>query len=147
MAYRGTHADINALMLFPWPDGARINISGGQLGTQTGLTWRQYLAAIGEYWEATYRYPRFDMHIDPRRMTVNEVSYWGQIFGLATRAMIERGYLRLDGSLNPPMPFVPPPSEYRETSTSPNPIHHEGDAGAGVPGVDPSTVIPPGGPT
>lgn len=114
MAYRGTHSDINALMLFPWPDGARVDISGGQLGRHTGLTWRQYLALIGEHWEKTYRYPRFDMVINPRRMTVAEQTYWGQLFGLAVRAMLERGYLRLDGTLNPPIPFAPPPPEYRE---------------------------------
>ena len=124
MAYQGTHTDINMLMLFPWPNGARINLSGGQLGTHTGLTWRQYLALIGEYWEQTYRYPRFNMQIDPRRMTVAEQTYWGQLFGLAVRAMLERGYLHFDGSLHPPMPFAPPPPEYRDLEDSPNAIHH-----------------------
>lgn len=135
MAYRGTHTDINMLMLFPWPAGATFDISGGQLGRHTGLTWRQYLALLGEYWEQTYRYPRYNMQIDTTRMTVVETTYWGQVFGLAVRAMLERGYLKFDGSLHPPMPFIPPPPEYREKDLSPNAIHHEGDEG--IPGVSP----------
>lgn len=126
MAYQGTHHDINMLMLFPWPDGARFDVWGGQLGRHQGLTWRQYMALLGEYWEKHYRYPRHNMVVDRSQIRVAEVTYWGQIFGLCVRALLERGYLQFDGRITPPIPFAPPPDEYRDKSTSPNPIHHGG---------------------
>ena len=109
MAYHGTHADLNILMLFPWPPKLRIMVHGGQLGRQDNLTWRQYLAAVGEYWEANGKYPRTQVEIDNTQMTAADTVYMGQLFGLATRALLERGYVGFDGQLHPPVPFSPPP--------------------------------------
>lgn len=101
------------LMLFPWPDNLRINVSDGQLGVVKGMTWRQYLALVGEFWEKTYRYPRHHITIDNSQITRVEQTYNGQLFGLAVRAMLERGYLDMQGNIHPPVPFAPPPDEYR----------------------------------
>lgn len=112
--YHGTHQDINMLMLFPWPENLRLTVHGGQLGRHNNITWRQYLALVGEYWEQTYRYSRCNVEIDTTRITVREQTYWGQLWGLAVRAMLERGYLDFQGGLHPPVPFEEPPPEYRE---------------------------------
>jgi len=102
------------LMLFPWPDGLRMDVSGGQLGIRQDLTWAQYMALVGEYWEKTGRYPHHDVTTSHEHVTGVEMTWWGQLFGLAVRAMLEQGYLDLDGNLTPPVPFEPPPPEYPE---------------------------------
>ena len=114
MAYQGTHQDVNMLMLFPWPENLRINVHSGQLGRAHGLTWRQYLALVGEHWEAHGRYPHHKVETDSTKVSVPELSMWGQLWGLAVRAMLERGYLDMEGNVYPPVPFTPPPPEYPE---------------------------------
>jgi len=111
--YTYRHADLNALMLYPWPTTLPINITGGVVGIHKGLTWRQYLGVLGEYWETTRRYPRHSVQIDHSRLTVREQVYMGQLWGLAVRAMVERGYLNpYTGALTPPVPFAVPPPEF-----------------------------------
>lgn len=109
MPYMGTHQDLNILMLFPWPPKLLINVHGGQLGRRDGLTWRQFLAAVGEFWEQYGRYPRTQLEIDNTQLTPADSVYMGQLFGLATRALLERGYVDFSGTLRPPVPFSPPP--------------------------------------
>lgn len=115
-AYRYTHQDINALMLFPWPTALPISIVSGQVGLYTCLTWRQYLAVLGEFWEKTYRYPRHEIRIEPlAQMRASNQTTMGQVFGLCVQALVERGYLNpRTGELKPPIPFAPPPPEFRE---------------------------------
>lgn len=113
MAYRGTHQDINMLMLYPWPKEMRICVEGGQLGRVEDLSWQQYMAMIGEHWEKTYRYPRHRIVMSFDRVTVREQVRWGQLWGLCVRALLERGYLDFQGKLHPPVPFADPPPEFR----------------------------------
>lgn len=112
MAYMGTHQDINMLMLYPWPQGLAISVHGGQLGRREGLDWREYLALVGEHWEKYGRYPRHEVAIDSTRVAVAELTAWGQVWGLSVRALLERGYMDMQGNLYPPIPFNPPPTEY-----------------------------------
>lgn len=114
--YRYTHADINALMLFPWPSAQLpLHITSGQLGVMRDLTWRQYLAVCGEFWERTYNYPLHTLEVGARTMDPASQSYAAQVWGLAVRALVERGYLNpYTGQLTPPVPFAPPPARFRE---------------------------------
>ena len=113
MAYSGTHQDINMLMLYPWPEDLRFSVSDGQLGRVEDITFRQYLALVGEHWEHHFRYPRHKLSINFDRVTVQQQVRWGQLWGLAVRAMLERGYLDFSGGVHPPVPFADPPPEYR----------------------------------
>lgn len=111
--YHYTHQDINGLMLFPWPSSLPITVNSGQIGHFEGLSWRQYLAVIGEHWEKYGRYPHHALHISAERMTITDMAVVGQVWGLAVRALVERGYLNpATGALRPPVPFTPAPPEY-----------------------------------
>ena len=111
MAYSGTHQDINLLMLYPWPNGLRLSVHAGQIGRLEDLTWQQYLALVGEHWEMHGRYPRHQVSIHSTYVSVAELTAWGQLWGLAVRALLERGYMDMSGNLYPPIPFSPPPPE------------------------------------
>lgn len=112
--YHYGHADINALMLYPWPAALPITVTAGQIGRHENLPWRQYLAVVGEFWERTYNYPIHAIRIEVAVMDPAKLSYAGQLWGLAVRAMVERGYLNpATGALNPPVPFAAPPARFR----------------------------------
>jgi len=104
-AYMAGNANIQALKLFPWPKTLLIDVTKGQMGQLSGLTWVGYLDALGAYSDAHAKYPRHLVQINTTGVSKEDLLSWGMSWGLAVQAMVERGYLDPQtGEITPPPP-------------------------------------------